>query len=120
MRNRIFYYYVLLIFLIPGSCKKESICACGVKYPEENLPWLKTILATTFNANVYQFHFNEIEYIVISDLPGPDSMSVTYSCNGIKICENGGINPGGNMCTLENPALFWQTFDKERILIYEY
>jgi hypothetical protein len=104
---------------VPGSCKKEPICACGVEHPEENLPWLKTILDVTIKANIYQVLFEGSEYIVVSDLQVPDAIQVVYNCLGIKLCENGGINPGGNLCNLKNPEIFWPFFDRNKVLIYE-
>jgi hypothetical protein len=107
------------LLIIQYSCKKEPICAGGVERPEENLPWLKTILETTFNANIYKVLFENVEYIVISDLPGPDAISVVFDCDGTRICENGGINPGGNFCSLNNAEQFWTYFEKNKTLVFE-
>lgn len=120
MKYSIFLYLILLIFITLASdfCRKEPECACGVKHPEENITWLKAILGNAFNVNVYKLLYENVEYIVISEFPGPDSISVAYDCNGNKICENGGFNPGGNFCSLQNAADFWRVFEKEKTLIY--
>lgn len=115
-------FLVVLFFLTltsQNSCTKEPTCVCGVENPESNLQWLKIALETIFNANIYQIVFENKEYIIIADFPGPDAISVVYDCDGTKMCEYGGINPGGNICTLNNPAAFWTFFEGNKKLIFK-
>jgi hypothetical protein len=109
---------ILLLTLFPGSCKKEPICACGVEHPEENLPWLKSNLASMFSVDVYQFFIADTEYIEVADLPGPDSYSIIYDCEGNFVCELGGSLPGDNTCYLTCSAEEYLHAYSHKKLIY--
>ena len=111
---------LILIFpliLVPGSCKKDTICACGVEHPEVNLPWLKDLLNNFLWQDIYKFSFDSVEYIVISDIEdASDKIDLVYDCEGILICSHGGI-PGSGGCNL--PSSFWDYYAKNRVLIYK-
>lgn len=117
MKNKVLLSIILLLFLIPGSCKKEPICACGVEHPEENLPWLNQNLSTAFFVDVYQFFIADTEYIEIADLPGPDSMSIIYDCAGNFMCKLGGSNPGDNTCYLNYSGdIFLPAYSNKKLI----
>jgi len=120
MKDLLIFLILISLFFIDDSCKKEPFCACGVERPQENLSWLKTKLKTRFSADIYQVFFEDVEYIVVCDPPGPDAMRIAYSCTGILVCEDGGYLPGAVRCNLLNPMLFWQEFDVKKILIIKY
>jgi hypothetical protein len=121
MKNRSILIIIFFIFNLhfQSSCHKDPICACGVEHPEVNIQWLKSMIESMFNVDIYKLIFENKEYIIICDLPGPDAISVAYDCAGTKICENGGFNPGGNICNLTNPQQFWNDFDQNKVIIYK-
>ena len=118
MKKRCFLLLIITMFLISDSCNKESDYACGVKQPEENLPWLKNILQHRLCTEIYLLTFEGKEYIIVSDCPIPDGMAVFYDCQGNKTCEFGGANPGGGMCTM--PVTFtFEFYLQNKKLIYK-
>jgi len=118
-------YKLLIVFLFfllsfPSSCKKESICACGVDNPQDNLEWLKTTLLYLWSADVYKLYFIDKEYIIISDKDIViDGIAVVYDCQGQKLCEDGGENIGGHVCDLPDPKSFWDTFADKKTLLFK-
>jgi hypothetical protein len=109
---------ITVLFSFQDSCKKEPICYCGIEQPEENLSWLKNHLAYRFCTEVYSLFFNGIEYIIISDCPGPDAMSVFFDCQGNKTCEYGGANAGGGSCNMPVGFTF-EFYEENKKLIYK-
>jgi hypothetical protein len=103
--------------LIPDSCKKVRICACGVEHPEENIHWIKDFLDGSSSVDVYKNLFNGTEYIIMAAPSGSYNPQWVYDCDGKFQCEDGGENAGNNKCYL--PSTFWDTFYKQRILIYQ-
>ncbi len=108
--------FLITIFLTGGSCRKEP-CVCDIKNPEVNLPWLKIRLDLYFCVEVYSLVFEGEDYIVVCDCPGPDAMDVFYDCQGNKVCEYGGSNPGGETCTMPVGFTF-EFYLKQKKLIY--
>lgn len=115
MRKNVLLSIIISLFLIPGSCKKVPICACGVENPQENLSWLKTYLESTFSIDVYKVTFENIEYIVVDFPSSFDSAPIVYNCQGKKLCEY----MVGGICNLSDPQSFWEYFDKNKTLIYK-
>ena len=108
---------LLFLFLTHESCRKEPICACGVEHPEENIKWLKNMLIQAYSIDVYKHNFEDIEYIIIADPPGPDAVTAVYDCKGNFKCAIGGIIAGANTCYLT--STFWDSYNEKRILIYQ-
>jgi hypothetical protein len=118
MKIRFFPFIIFTMFLISDSCIKESDNACGVKHPVENLRWLKDLLQHRLCTEIYLLTFEGMEYIIVSDCPGPDAMAVFYDCQGNKTCEYGGANPGGGMCIM--PITFtFEFYLHNKKLIYK-
>ncbi len=112
-----FFLFLFFLFLIPESCKKDPICACGIEHPEENIKWINDILITSYSLDVYKYYFNGIEYIILADPPGPDAVEMVFDCNGNFLCQNGGDTAGTTTCYL--PYNFWDSYNKNKILIYQ-
>ena len=109
--------FYILLFISYGSCKKESLCACNVESPEQNLKWLNAIIQGLICEDIYQFFFEGSEFIIISTCDAAsDRIEIVYDCNGTCLCQHGGKFPGSG-CSL--PTAFWEKYYKERILIYQ-
>jgi hypothetical protein len=117
LKIRFLSLFLFFLFLAHASCRKEPICACGVEKPEENIKWLKDIIIRAYSIDVFKYYFNDIEYIILADPPGPDDVTVVYDCEGYFKCEIGGIYAGTNTCYLT--STFWDSYYKKRILIYQ-
>ena len=109
--------FLFIFFIGVGSCKKEP-CACGVDNPEVNISWLKNRVDLFFCLEVYKLIFEDKEYIVVSDCPGPDAMAVFYDCEGNKICKYGGMNPGGENCFMPIGFTF-EFYEAHKELIFK-
>lgn len=104
--------------MLPGSCKKDSICACGVENPQTNLIWLKDKLDIRFCSEVYSYFFKNVEYIILEDCPDViDGQLIFFDCHGTKICESGGAAAGDSTCFL--PVGFsFENYEQYKKLIY--
>jgi len=109
--------FILIVFVVHDSCKKED-CACGIERPEVNIPWLKNRLDLFFCAEVYTLKFEDKEFIIVSDCPGPDAMAVFYDCEGNKVCNYGGMNPGGENCFMPINFTF-EFYEAHKQLIFK-
>ncbi len=110
---------ILFLFIIQDSCKKESICACGVERPEVNLPWLKNKLDARFCTEVYSLFYEGTEYIVVCDCPSvADGMCEFFDCQGNKTCDYGGANPGGNTCNMPT-GFTYEFYEQNKKLLFK-
>jgi len=94
---------LFLFYFLHVSCEKEDEppTVCGVKNPQENLEWLKTILDRTFCIEVYKITYKGKEYIGVYDCPEmTDGGFVIYNCDGSKYCEKIGFS-GEITCSSE-------------------
>lgn len=112
-------YHLFIISGIFGivffGCEKETKeCYCETENPVLELPWLKNILDNRFCTLVYEFKYNDEEYIAISDCEPPDLRILFYTCDGNKWCEIGGIF-NQRTCSDE----FIQEFEQTKKLIYK-
>lgn len=112
------FFSLFFVFMIPESCKKENDCACSVDHPEKNIVWMKDFLAGAVAVDVYKLYFEGAEYIIMSPPPGYYHPKWVFDCEGNFQCKDGGENPSGNTCYL--PSTFWDTFYKQRVLIYQH
>jgi hypothetical protein len=119
MKKRYFLFSIIFSLLISDSCDKEPDYACGIKHPEENLPWLKSRL-TNRCQEIFCFAFNGKEYIADCDCSNvPDGMCQFFDCLGNKTCDYGGANPGGESCSM--PAGFtFEFYEENKKLIYQH
>ncbi len=110
----------LCIVVLGFGCEKEkeTICACGIENPQENIEWLRPMMIQRSCVEVYTISFEGNEYIVVSDCPEmADGMTIFYDCQGNKVCEWGGVDLGGN-CNM--PTSFtYGYYEKNKKLIYE-
>jgi len=114
------YICILILFLLNisfDSCKKEEQLICGVEKPEENLPWLNSILQDLLAIEAYRVFYNNTEYIILTEEnTTDDGITSVYDCSGNLICTTGGLFPGNQTCSL--PSEFWQTYLRDRELIF--
>jgi len=90
--------------------------ACEVENPQENLTWLKTWLQSCICEDIYQYSFDDKEYIIIESCPyASDPSKEVFNCNGDLLCYQGGF---GGDCPL--PNAFWETYEDRKILIFEH
>jgi hypothetical protein len=107
----------VLSLFSPVSCKKEKVTACDVESPWENLPWLKSLLESSFCKDIYKYTNDTVEYIVVADCDlASDRTELVFKCDGSLVCTHGGISPGSGGCNL--PSIFWESYNQEKILIY--
>jgi hypothetical protein len=119
MKKACFLLLIISTFLISDSCDKEPDYVCGVRHPEENLPWLKSRL-TNRCQEIYWFAFEGIEYIVDCNCPDmPDGMCQFFDCLGNKTCDYGGANPGGGTCSMPVGFTF-EFYESNKKLIYQH
>lgn len=120
MKNKFCVIIIFIFVLLSDSCKKEPLCACGVEHPEVNILWLKEAYLNMWSADFYMLNYLGTEYIIISDKEVlRDGISVVYDCQGRKLCEDGGFNPGGHVCNLSDPKSFWDTYNENKILLFQ-
>ncbi len=120
MKYKLIFTIVFCILLVPNSCEKATITVCGIENPHENLDWLKQKLLNIWSADFYKLTFRNLEYIIISDKDIViDGIAIVYNCQGQILCEDGGQNPGGNVCELEDPKSFWDSYNANKILLFK-
>jgi len=116
MRKVIFFIIVITSFQYSESCRKVNICACGVEDPQENLIWLKNRLQNYICEDIYQYFFEDIEYIIIETCPiGNDLVKEVLDCDGNLLCTRGGF---GGYCPL--PNIFWESYEERKILLFKH
>lgn len=118
MRSFLFLFSVLFLTSCPINDEVFNN-SCDVQNPIENLVWLKEI-KTSFEQSssatkrsIIQYKFkNKIVFLVDSCNNCPDNLTTLYNCEGVKICEFGGI-AGLNTCSgfdkeAKNKIILWE------------
>jgi hypothetical protein len=117
MRKILFLLLFIFLYIASESCKKDSICACQVEQPDENLPWLKVMIQGMICEDIYQFYFEGTEYIIISSCDAAsDIIETVYDCDGNRLCTHGGKFPDPS-CSLSSS--YWDQYYTERRLIFK-
>ncbi len=110
----------LCLFFIHNTCKKETISVCGVTDPQENILWLKYNLLNILKADIYKLNFIGTDFVIITDKDLVyDGIAVVYDCQGQKLCEDGGYNPGSNVCNLTDAKAFWDAYSIKKVLLFK-
>lgn len=119
MKHSILIYLLVFLFLISNSCneKPSPIVTCSAEYPEVDIPWLKDFLSNTKYANVYKLELNGQDYIICTQAPGLDAISLVFDCGGNLLCKSGSSYTGENTCYFLSPS--WDSSYQKRVLIYE-
>ena len=114
-------YLILFLTFLLFSCSKseESFSACMLENPIENIAWLKKIKNNFMLSSFYQkreivqyTYNNETVFLVDACVGCADNLTTVYNCEGIVICEFGGI-AGLNTCpdfgtSSTNKKVLWE------------
>ena len=96
---------IFLLLILNGiillACSKTNQ-TCGVENPESDLPWLASLIENFSKDDLDQritlYEYNEAEVYYIEDcLNCADALDIIRNCDGLNICEIGGID-GRNTC----------------------
>jgi hypothetical protein len=66
---------------------------------------------------VYEVKIDNIEYIICTEVPGLDAVSLVFDCAGNLLCKAGGKYTGQNTCYFLSSS--WDSFYQNKVLIYE-
>ena len=114
-----FALFTIFNLIIIFSCNKKSPVACGIENPQFNIEWLRIKLSNRFCTEVYTLVYKGVEYIIVCDCPTTiDGMIQFFDCQGNKICDWGGANPGGGTCNMPIDFTF-DDYELNKKLIYK-
>lgn len=117
MKSALLFFSIIFLTSCPSDIHYEMICE--VEVPTEDLAWLKEI-KTNFEKSssaskkkIIQYNYkNETVFFVDSCNDCADNLTTVYNCQGLVICEFGGI-AGLNTCPsfdteATNKIILWE------------